>query len=411
MCAPRCTRHHAPRTIDSPSAVTLRIRPPFVTTRPSRSAVPAWNTSAPAASAVGSIPVDRAAGVAARRDSRPRRGRRVTAARSVAGERTPAQLAARGRRSSASRRSPSSARRGATASPDRRNGSCTRAPAARRRVSISPAKSTPTNGDAAPRELARGSGRGPCPRGRRPRSPTGAGTGRVGAHAARVRALVAVDDRACSPALPAAAPRRAPSQSAKIETSSPSSSSSTWNGWPSASPRAARRRAPSWVWQTHTPLPAASPSAFTTHGGRATARQAARVGTPAAPSRSFANAFEPSIRAAAALGPNTAIAACRSSSASPATSGASGPDDDEVDAELAGERHERAPGRRRARDGSARALRCPDCRAPRAARSARRCARSPTRARARAHRSTERAPSRGRSYATLAGTVTRRGGV
>ena len=76
--------------------------------------------------------------------------------------------------------------------------------------------------------------------------------------------------------------------------------------------------------QTKTPLPAASPSAFTTHGGRATETVSA-TGTPAAVITSLAKDFEPSIRAAAALGPNTAIPAWRSSSATPATSGASGP--------------------------------------------------------------------------------------
>ena len=40
---------------------------------------------------------------------------------------------------------------------------------------------------------------------------------------------------------------------------------------------------------------------------------------------SFAKRFEPSIRAAAALGPNTATPPSRSASATPATSGTSGP--------------------------------------------------------------------------------------
>ena len=46
---------------------------------------------------------------------------------------------------------------------------------------------------------------------------------------------------------------------------------------------------------------------------------------------SFANALEPSSRAAAARGPKQRTPAAASASASPATSGASGPDDDEVD--------------------------------------------------------------------------------
>ena len=87
---------------------------------------------------------------------------------------------------------------------------------------------------------------------------------------------------------------------------------------------AAPSRARPGVRQTQTPLPAASPSSLTTHGGRRRASVRA-VGTPAASITSFANDFEPSICAAAALGPNTAMPRCRSSSASPATSGASGP--------------------------------------------------------------------------------------
>ena len=60
-----------------------------------------------------------------------------------------------------------------------------------------------------------------------------------------------------------------------------------------------------------TPLPAASPSAFTTHGTLATDIVSA-IGTPAARITSFAKLFEPSIRAAAALGPKTATPPRRS---------------------------------------------------------------------------------------------------
>ena len=88
---------------------------------------------------------------------------------------------------------------------------------------------------------------------------------------------------------------------------------------------------------TMTPLPAASPSALTTCGGaehrraRASAsasvpaRTARPVGTPAASMMRFANVFDPSSCAAAAPGPNTAIPRRRTASATPATSGASGP--------------------------------------------------------------------------------------
>ena len=51
----------------------------------------------------------------------------------------------------------------------------------------------------------------------------------------------------------------------------------------------------------------------------------APVGTPAAAMSSFAWTFDPSTRAAAAVGPNAGIAASASASTRPATSGASGP--------------------------------------------------------------------------------------
>src|SRR5437764_8712589 len=117
---------------------------------------------------------------------------------------------------------------------------------------------------------------------------------------------------------------RVPSQIAKSETSRPSSSSSTTTGPPSAVAPSSPASTSSAVRQTNTPLPAARPSALITHGGRATGNVAA-VATPAASSTSLAKLLEPSIRAAGAPGPKTAIPACRSSSATPATRGASGP--------------------------------------------------------------------------------------
>ena len=115
-----------------------------------------------------------------------------------------------------------------------------------------------------------------------------------------------------------------PSVIANSETSWPSSSSSITGSPPSAA--TARRPASTSgsVRQTKTPFPAARPSALTTHGGRADSSLAG-MGTPAASMTSLAKLFEPSIRAAAALGPKTAIPACRSVSATPATSGTSGP--------------------------------------------------------------------------------------
>ncbi len=108
-----------------------------------------------------------------------------------------------------------------------------------------------------------------------------------------------------------------------MDTSGPSSSSSTSIVRSTRAPRSACSSSAS-VLQTMTPLPAARPSALSTHGARGSSRSRA-VGTPAAAITSFANRFEPSIRAAAADGPNTEIPTCRRVSATPATSGASGP--------------------------------------------------------------------------------------
>src|SRR3954454_76859 len=135
----------------------------------------------------------------------------------------------------------------------------------------------------------------------------------VSASPMRLKSWAAGSASACSP-----------SHTANTEISSPSSSSSIT----SESPNAAAPRMPastsSTVRQTKTPLPAASPSALITHGGRA-AGSACAVGTPAAAITSFAKRFDPSIRAAAAPGPKTGTPAWRRSSATPATSGASGP--------------------------------------------------------------------------------------
>ena len=158
-----------------------------------------------------------------------------------------------------------------------------------------------------------------------------------------------------------------PSHSANSDTSRPSSSSSTTTVPPNAAAARTPASTSSSVRQTKTPFPAASPSAFTTHGGRATASVAA-VGTPAASSTSFANAFEPSIRAAAALGPKTAIARVPEPVGDAGDERRLRPDHDEVGGEHARQveqalavvgPHGMAVGRAR---------RCRDCRAPRAAR-------------------------------------------
>ncbi len=125
--------------------------------------------------------------------------------------------------------------------------------------------------------------------------------------------------------------RRAVAQ-ANNETSGPSRYSSTITSPHVAACSSAAARSD----VTMTPLPAASPSSFTTYGGpnasRATAtssgvrqRRASAVGTPAAVMTSFAKAFEPSSWAAAADGPKQVTPTAVTKSATPATSGASGP--------------------------------------------------------------------------------------
>ena len=131
-----------------------------------------------------------------------------------------------------------------------------------------------------------------------------------------------------------------PSVSAKSEHSGPSSISSTTTSEP-ASPNAVKHswtpsRASCVVCATMTPLPAARPSALMTMGPptlRTYSAQAASsvndsylaVGTPARSITSLANFFEPSICAALPLGPKTGMPSARTASATPATSGASGP--------------------------------------------------------------------------------------
>src|SRR5947209_19559390 len=100
----------------------------------------------------------------------------------------------------------------------------------------------------------------------------------------------------------------------------------------------AARAASVRVWHTTAPFPAASPDAFTTSGSAwvlmyaragssAVKVRLAAVATPARRITSLANVLDDSMRAAAALGPNTGRPADgpRSRSASPAASGASGP--------------------------------------------------------------------------------------
>ena len=119
---------------------------------------------------------------------------------------------------------------------------------------------------------------------------------------------------------------------ANSDTSGPSRNSSiTTRSQPAAWASASSRES-----VTMTPLPAASPSSLTTYGEPSSSSaaaassgvvqtRAAAVGTPAAAITSLANALEPSSRAAAPLGPNTGMPRVVTASATPATSGASGP--------------------------------------------------------------------------------------
>src|SRR5215475_6702777 len=123
-----------------------------------------------------------------------------------------------------------------------------------------------------------------------------------------------------------------PSASANRETSGPSRYSSITTLPQAAACFLAAARSS----VTTTPLPAARASSFTTYGGPKAARASSAsasvvairqlaVGMPASAMMSLAKAFEPSMRAAAASGPKAARPSARRASATPATSGASGP--------------------------------------------------------------------------------------
>ena len=157
--------------------------------------------------------------------------------------------------------------------------------------------------------------------------------GRVGAHAAGVRALVAVAGalevlrraerhgaprrrraRTATPPRPRAAPR-------------PRSRRRTPRG------RAAPRRAPRRVRHTKTPLPAASPSALTTHGARGDRERRRAPARPPRAITSFANASSPRSAPPPRSGPKTAIAGVAQLVGDAGDERRLGPDHDEVDGE------------------------------------------------------------------------------
>src|SRR5271163_567434 len=132
-----------------------------------------------------------------------------------------------------------------------------------------------------------------------------------------------------------------PSTTQNSDTSGPSRKDSSSTGCPDSSSPAAWARATSRSGVTTTPLPAANLSSFTTQarspvGGPNRSSAASKyaglstisleaVRTPAAPITSLAKALDPSISAAALLGPKQAMPASRTASATPSTNGTSGP--------------------------------------------------------------------------------------
>src|ERR1700721_636418 len=132
-----------------------------------------------------------------------------------------------------------------------------------------------------------------------------------------------------------------PSPTQNSDTSGPSRKDSSSTGCPDSSNPAAWARATSRSGVTTTPLPAANRSSFTTQarspaGGPNRSRAASKhaglstisleaVRTPAAAITSLAKALDPSISAAALLGPKQAMPASRTASATPSTNGTSGP--------------------------------------------------------------------------------------
>ncbi len=297
----------------SPTPTTSRMRPPFVTSRPSWSAVPAWKTSAPVASAASTpsigVPWSPRSGYRAAGDHDRHRG-------SVRNLRLRREVAREQRQQVALEPGQQRLRLGIAEAAVELDHPQPVVRSHQSRVEESLERRAALHELAEHRQvhpleyLARLVVRD-------------VGQRREGAHAARVRPGVAVPDP-----LVVAGRREGDCGLAggdgEERSSGPSRSSSPWKGRSDACAASSAESSSSWVRQTQTPLPAASPSSLRTHGGRATGSVRA-VGTPAASITSLAKDFEPSIRAAAALGPKTAMPRWRSSSARPATRGASGP--------------------------------------------------------------------------------------
>ena len=347
-----------------PRPTTVRTRPPFVANPPPSSRrVPAWKTSAPVARAASmpsiASPRPRAAGIALRRRGRSRRPRRAGPA--IRAPRAVVERAA-GRRQ---QQRPERSRQ-------------PRQDHLRLRVAepgVALEEPRPVGGEhqagveeAAERRPAPGQLRQqrPVERSRRSRRPRR----RTGPEAASRRPCrrCSVPRRRRSSRLWSRAAGRAtarsPSQIAMTLASRPRE---TLLDDDALDPRSVERRCdrarrPRRRRRTTTPLPAARPSALTTtpsppaacsrayalsRGRIVERRRAGPSATPAASATSWQKAFDDSIRAAAAVGPNVAMPASRSASATPAASGASGPITTSSTASRRGER--RRSRRRRAR--------------------------------------------------------------
>ena len=270
-------------------------------------------TSAAVGEGRAAVEDERAGGLRRRRCPRSarRRSRSAPGSRARRARRSPPRRRSRARRvpNSVSRRrrgerSPPGRPRGAAAStcvsgsPKRALNSSTRGPSA---VSIRPANRQPTNG--VPRRASSSS------TGWWIRSTSSAGVGeprhrRVRAHAAGVRALVAVE-RALEVLRRAERHRAlAVAQREERHLRALEQLLDDDRAAERGRRRAARPRPPRRCGRRRRPCPPrARPPSRRTAAARP--RSVAAAGTPAASSTSFANAFEPSIRAAAALGPNT----------------------------------------------------------------------------------------------------------
>ena len=381
---PRHTRPPRAAARSAPTPVTLSMRPPFVTRRPSCSAVPAWKTSAPAR--LGRLdPADRRAAVAVRGivagGEHDRDGRASAAARADA-----AEIAGGG----------GGEHREQVAVEQRqqrlRLGIAEAAVVLEHARAVGgqhePREERPDEGAAARRELGQHRAAGEVDELARPRRRRGRGPGRTSPcrRCSGPRSPSNARLKSCAGGSASAA---TPSQSAKTDTSGPSSSSSTTSGppRPSSSASAGRdlvlRRADDdalsgrkAVRLEHARRDRLGEPRGRRHvrGGHDVLREALR---PLDRGGRRATARTPGSRPSAARPPDPPRAAPRARRRRDRPERASEP-----------EQPPRHP--RRARDGNGRARRCRDSRERRGARSGAATRRASMPARARAHPSRRR---------------------